>query len=186
MRDRREVDLVEGDEFVGKEMERPAGDPFRRFAAGEFDQVCFGFAIEFQFVVTVRFLAVDRIESPFPVAFANVVRGADAAVDVLTDFRICEPVVSLQENLCSSNVSCFPFTSRNEPLQRLSLLLSELHDVFLLAHSTRDAPRDDKLVGIRLKLHSAGFVQAINAVGDSVHVAVFAKEINYHWFENEV
>lgn len=39
MRDRLEVDLVEGHEFVGEEMERPASLSFWWFAASESDEV---------------------------------------------------------------------------------------------------------------------------------------------------
>jgi hypothetical protein len=62
VRDQLEVDLVESDEFVGKDMGRPARTPFWWFAAHEFDEMGFGVAIEFAFVLTVGLAAMNRRE----------------------------------------------------------------------------------------------------------------------------
>jgi hypothetical protein len=82
--DRLEVDLVEGDAFVRKQVECPASVSFWRFATGELDEVCFSGTIHFEFRYPVGGFAVDGIEPAFAVAFADIVDGTDAAADVLT------------------------------------------------------------------------------------------------------
>jgi hypothetical protein len=153
VRDRLEVDLVKSNEFVGKEVECPARLTFWRFATGEFDEVGFGIAIEFAFVLAVGLAAMNRREPSFTVGLACAIWCANTAPDVLTDLSICEPVVSLQENPCPCIIFGLSFTGRNEPLQRSPLLVREIDDVLLSAHSCRYALRDDKLVSTNLKLH---------------------------------
>lgn len=58
MRDRLDVDLVEGDEFVGKEVKRPAGATFWWITTGEFEEACFGVAVEFAVVDSVGLAAI--------------------------------------------------------------------------------------------------------------------------------
>ncbi|SIS19248.1 hypothetical protein SAMN05421752_12221 [Natronorubrum thiooxidans] len=145
MRDRLEVDLVEGNEFVGKEVECPSRVSFWRFAAGEFDEVGFGVAIEFAFVLTVRFAAMNRRNPSFSVVFACVVDGLGMTVDVLTDCRISEPVVSFQKDSCACVVLGSPFTGRGELFERLAVFVAEFNNIFLPSHSVRDALREDTL-----------------------------------------
>lgn len=104
MRDRREVDLVKGDEFVSKEVQCPAGVSFWGLATGESDEVGFGVAIHFDIVFTVGLAAMNRREPSLGVGFARFVGGFPVTADVLTDLGISEPVVSLQENPCSVDI----------------------------------------------------------------------------------
>jgi hypothetical protein len=137
VRDRLEVDLVEGDEFVGEEVERPARTSFWWVATGEFDETCFSVAVEFGLVFAVGLAAMNRREPSFGVVFACSVGSSDAAADVLTDLGICEPVVSLQEDPCPRVILGFAFTSRNEPLQRSAFFLRKIHNMLFSAHSCR-------------------------------------------------
>ena len=95
MRDRLEVDLVEGNEFIGKEMERPACVSFRRFATGKSDEVGFGISVDFSFVLTVGLAAMNRREPSFSVVLSDIVNCLRMAVDVLTDCCISEPAFVL-------------------------------------------------------------------------------------------
>jgi hypothetical protein len=153
VRDRLEVDLVEGDEFVGEKVEGPARASFWGITTGEFDEACFSVAVEFALVFAVGFAAMNRREPSFTVVFACLVRGADTATDVLTDFGICEPVVSLEENSRPHVVLSLAFTSRNEPLKRSTFFVREINNVLLPAHSSTYAVRDDKLASTNVKLH---------------------------------
>ena len=72
MRDRLEVDLVEGDEFVGKEMKRPASVSFWGFATGESDEVSFGGPVQFDIVFPVGLAAMNRREPSLREGFARV------------------------------------------------------------------------------------------------------------------
>ena len=81
-----------------------AGGALWRLGVGEFDQLSFCIAVKFDLVVTISLLAVNCIQSTFRVAFTDVVLCADASPDVLTGLFICEPEVSLQEDLRSVDV----------------------------------------------------------------------------------
>jgi len=72
---------------------------------------------------------------------------------VLTDFSICEPVVSLQENTCPGDVLGFVLTGRNESFERPPLLTREINNVLLSSHSHRYVLRELKLASLGLKLH---------------------------------
>ena len=74
MRDRLEVDLVEGNEFVSKEMECPAGSSLWWVATGEFDQSGFGVAVEFAVVLTVGLAAMNRRQPSFGERFSCSIR----------------------------------------------------------------------------------------------------------------
>jgi hypothetical protein len=153
VRDRLEVDLVEGYEFVGEKMKRPAGVPFWRVATGEFDEACFSITVELALVFAVGLAAMNRRNPSFGVVLACLVRSSDTTADVLTDFRICEPVISLQENPRPHVVLSLAFTSRNEPLKRSTFFVREINNVLLPAHSSTYAVRDDKLASTNVKLH---------------------------------
>jgi hypothetical protein len=73
---------------------------------------------------------------------------------VLTDCRICEPVVSLQENTRPRDVFGFGLTSRNEPFERSPFFIREINNVLLSSPSYRCGLRDLKLASLSLKLHS--------------------------------
>jgi hypothetical protein len=160
VRDRLEVDLVEGDKFVGKEVECPASLSVWWFAAGESDEMSFGLPVDFPFIDPVGLAAMNRREPSLGVAFAGVVDGFSVTADVLTDCDISEPVICFQENPRSRVVLGLAFTGRNEPLQRFAVFIREIDNVFLRSHSGRDALRRDKLVCSQLKLHSV-FEEAV-------------------------
>jgi hypothetical protein len=153
VRDRLEVDLVEGHEFVGEKVKRPVSITFWRVATGEFDEACFSVAVEFALVFVVGLAAMNRREPSFTVVFACLVRSPDTTTDVLTDTKICEPVISLQENPRPHVVLSLAFTSRDEPLKRSTFFVREINDVLLSAHSSTYAVRDDKLASTNVKLH---------------------------------
>ncbi|EMA55370.1 hypothetical protein C451_05388 [Halococcus thailandensis JCM 13552] len=84
MRDRLEVDLVEGNEFVGEKVKRPTSAPFWWVATGEFDEACFSITVEFALVFAVGLAAMNRRNPSFGVVFARLVRSPDTTADVLT------------------------------------------------------------------------------------------------------
>ena len=77
MRNRLKVDLVESGEFVGKEVQRPAGTAFCRIATGEFDEACFGVAVEFALIGAAGLATMNRRELSLGVGLACSVRCAD-------------------------------------------------------------------------------------------------------------
>jgi hypothetical protein len=131
VRDRLEVCLVEGDEFLSKEVERPACVALWRFAAREFDEKGFGFSVEFAFVFAVGLAAMNRREPSFGVVFADVVDCLWVTTDVLTVRRISEHVVSFQQDACACVILRSRFTGRNEPFQGLAVFLAEVDDISL-------------------------------------------------------
>ncbi|MDG5778914.1 hypothetical protein VB773_20040 [Haloarculaceae archaeon H-GB2-1] len=104
---------------------------FWRFAASEFDEMGFGVAVEFAFVLAVELAAINRPEPSFGVVLADIVDSLRMAADVLTDCRISEPVVSFQKDACACVVLRSPFIGGNEPFQCLTIFLTEIDDVFL-------------------------------------------------------
>ncbi len=130
-----------------------------RFAAREFDEVGFRVPIEFAVILAVGLAAMNRRESSFAVVFACVVGCANRAAEVLTDLRICEPLVGFQEDACACDILGFAFTGLNEPLQRPPLLIREINDVCLSSHSERHALRELKLASLSLKLHLASLTK---------------------------
>jgi len=117
-----------------------------------FDEMGFGFTVEFAFVDTVGLAAMNRREPSLGVVFADIVDCLWMTADVLTDCRISEPVVSFQQDACACVVLSSPFTTGNEPFQCLAVFLAEIDDIFLSSHSCRYALRGDNVILSRLKL----------------------------------
>jgi hypothetical protein len=69
------------------------------------------------------------------IRFARVVGGFPVTADVLTDFRISEHVISLQENPCSVDILGFAFTGFDESVKRPMVFVREIDDIFLRSHS---------------------------------------------------
>jgi glycosyltransferase involved in cell wall biosynthesis len=128
---------------------------FWGFAAGEFDEVSFGVAVEFAFVFAVGLAVMNRREPSFGLGLADVVNCLGMATDVLTDHFISELVVSLQKNSCTSVVLCSPFTGGSEPFERFAVFVAEVNDIFLRPHSVHYAPRGNNVIPSSLKLQSA-------------------------------
>jgi len=153
VRDRLKVDLVESNKFVGKEVKRPTGTSFWWIATGEFDEAGFSVAVEFAIVLTIGLAAMNRREPSLTVGLPRSVWRADTAPDVLTDLRICEPVISLQKDTCPRDVLCLSFSGRNEPLKRVAVFLGKIDDVLFSSHSCRYELREHNLASRGLKLH---------------------------------
>ena len=111
--DRVELELLESDEMFGKEVnvqrDRPSGGSEQASVISELRHVR-----QVAAVISVGFAAINRRNSSFRERFARAMRCPDRTPDVLTDVRICEPVISLQENLCAGDVFCSVFTFRDE------------------------------------------------------------------------
>ncbi len=66
----------------------------------------------------------------------------DRTADVLTDGRICEPVISLQEDPCTGDVLCSVCALRNELLEFSTFFVRKIDSVLLSAHSRDTCPED--------------------------------------------
>jgi hypothetical protein len=83
----------------------------------------FGVAIHFDIVLAVGLAAMNRREPSVTVGFSSVCDCFGMTADVLTDFRISEPVIGFQEDPCSRIILRLPFTSGNESFQRVAVFL---------------------------------------------------------------
>jgi len=75
MGDRLDVGLLQGDQFVRKQSQRPPMTTVRWIATGQRDEVGFVLAIEFTFVLTVGIAAMNRRNPVFTVAFPRSMGG---------------------------------------------------------------------------------------------------------------
>ena len=64
-------------------------------------------------------------------------RCSNSTPDVLTDFRICKPIISLKENFCAGDILCSVFARPDKLFEFTALLIREIDEVLLSARSCR-------------------------------------------------
>jgi len=97
------------------------------------------------------------------VRFARPMGSPDRTADVLTDGRICEPVISLQKDVCAGDGFCSVCTLRGELFEFSAFFFREIDDVLLSAHFRKYAPKEDNLAvhgweGTRLRFVESAVV----------------------------
>lgn len=98
MGDRVDLDLVEGDELVAEEPERPPRAALGWVAAGQRDQPGLGLAVDLSLIGPVGGFAVDRLDPPVGVSFAEVVGRGFVTPEGVGDCLVGVALVGLQQD----------------------------------------------------------------------------------------
>ncbi|GAB7011046.1 hypothetical protein JCM31271_29890 [Halorubrum trueperi] len=129
MRDRLNVDLGQGNEVLGKEMERPARPSFRWIAAGESDEMCFFTSVKFALIDTVGLAASNRREAVLGIAFAESLNGSGMAPDGFTDLWVSQAVIRMQKTPCPREFPRFVGSSGQHRTELGSFIGRQIDDI---------------------------------------------------------
>jgi len=107
VRDRFDVNLVEGDEMLGEKMKRPARPSFRWVATSQRNEMGFGASVEFALVDAVGLAAINRRQAVLCVPFPDATNRSWMTADGLTDLLVSQAIIGVQQTPCTRENACF-------------------------------------------------------------------------------
>lgn len=136
MGNRLDLDLLEGDEFIGQQSERPGRTTLRWLRTRQCDQPRLTLTVQASVVRAVGLLAVDGIEATVRVAFPHIIRRVLTAIERVGDRAIWRAGIGLEENPSPRDRWRTMFPRADELLQFRAFFLGQIDGVLLPWHQS--------------------------------------------------